>query len=94
MNELDDIRFDLDFLVERAKRKLLTLQCKRIAHSDEPISSLDYIVANATNDTNIFRMRNNIPIENNITYDMLQKCTLKDFQSYFKVLRLLSNYKE
>lgn len=95
MNQLNDILFDLDFLAERAKRKLLNLQCKRLSHSANSTSSLDYIVTNANNDNNMFRMRNNI-IEDNNTYDidMSQKCTLKDFKSYFKVLRELSIYKE
>jgi len=94
MNQLDDIRFDLEFLVERAKRKLLNLQCKRLSHSANSTSSLDYIVTNATNDNYTFRLRNNIIENNTYDMDMSQKCTLKDFQSYFKVLRELSIYKE
>lgn len=94
MDQLNDIRLDLDFLVERAKRKLLSLQCKRLAHSDNPLSSLDYIVTTGTNDDIIFKMRKNIPNDCNNTYKMLQKYTLKDFQCYFKVLRLLSQCKE
>jgi len=91
MNQLDDIRFDLEFLVERAKRKLLNLQCKRLSHS---ASSLDYIVTNAADDNYTFRLRNNIIENNTYDMDMSHKCTLKDFQSYFKVLRELSIYKE
>lgn len=85
MDHMDDIHFDLQCIVERAQRRLFRLQLKRLVNSDHPLSFFEYMVP---------EVENNLTVYNNmINSSCKQKCTLKDFQGYFKVLRQLSQYK-
>lgn len=92
MDQLDDIRFDLECLLERTKKKVLSLQSKRLSRSDDPMSALQYMLSDAKNENIVFKLKYNIP--NEFTKEIFENCTLKDFQSYFKVIRQLSQNKE